>query len=149
MTFVLFGLLSSGRSLLKRDPTRNVNIALQALRPCSADLPPCGNFFGSFAPWDFFLFLFPPFRQAGEGGGVSGCTWCCVWWGSLPPARPRSSERGGSASRHLSGVSGLASSSPSPSGGGGVGVARSRQTSFSPRLRVCGLSLILTARSTT
>ena len=48
-----------------------------------------------------------------------------------PPARPRSSERGGSASRHLSGVSGLASSSPSPSGGGGVGVARSRQTSHS------------------
>ena len=40
-----------------------------------------------------------------------------------PPARPRSSERGGSASRHLSGVSGLASSSPSPSGGGGVEVA--------------------------
>ena len=48
-----------------------------------------------------------------------------------PLARPRSSERGGSASRHLSGVSGLASSSPSPSGGGGVEVARSRQTSHS------------------
>ena len=48
-----------------------------------------------------------------------------------PPARPRSSERGGSASRHLSGVSGLAPSSPSPSGGGGAGVARSRQTSHS------------------
>ena len=49
------------------------------------------------------------------------------------PARPRSSERGGSASRHLSGVSELASSSPSPSpsGGGGVEVARSRQTSHS------------------
>ena len=48
-----------------------------------------------------------------------------------PPARPRSSERGGSASGHLSGVGGLASSSPSPSGGGGVEVARSRQTSLS------------------
>ena len=48
-----------------------------------------------------------------------------------PPARPRSSERGGSASRHLSGVSGPAPSSPSPSGGGGAGVARSRQTSHS------------------
>ena len=48
-----------------------------------------------------------------------------------PPARPRSSERGGSASRHLSGVSGLAPFSPSPSGGGGAGVARSRQTSIS------------------
>ena len=48
-----------------------------------------------------------------------------------PPARPRSSKRGGSASRHLSGASGLAPSSPSPSGGGGAGVARSRQTSHS------------------
>ena len=47
------------------------------------------------------------------------------------PARPRSSERGGSASGLLSGVGGLASSSPSPSGGGGVEVARSRQTSLS------------------
>ena len=34
-----------------------------------------------------------------------------------PPARPRSSERGGSASRHSSGAGGLAPSSPSPSGG--------------------------------
>ena len=48
-----------------------------------------------------------------------------------PPARPRSSERGGSASRLASGVGGLAPSSPSPSGGGGAGVARSRQTPFS------------------
>ena len=42
-----------------------------------------------------------------------------------PPARPRSSERGGSASRHSSGAGGLAS------GGGGAGVARSRQTPLS------------------
>ena len=48
-----------------------------------------------------------------------------------PPARPRSSERGGSASGLASGVGGLAPSSPSPSGGGGAGVARSRQTPFS------------------
>ena len=50
---------------------------------------------------------------------------------SSPPARPRSSERGGSASGQLSGVGGLASSSPLPSGSGGVEVARSRQTSLS------------------
>ena len=65
-------------------------------------------------------------REGSQGapGAVSG--------GALsPPARPRSSERGGSASRHSSGVSGLAPSSPSPSGGGGAGVARSRQTSIS------------------
>ena len=48
-----------------------------------------------------------------------------------PPARPRSSKRGGSASGLASGVTGLAPSSPSPSGGGGAGVARSRQTPFS------------------
>ena len=48
-----------------------------------------------------------------------------------PPARPRSSERGGSASGLASGVGGLAPSSPPPSGGGGAGVARSRQTPFS------------------
>ena len=30
MTFVLCGLLSSGSSLLRKDPTRNGNIALQA-----------------------------------------------------------------------------------------------------------------------
>ena len=57
-------------------------------------LPSRGNFFGSFASWDFFLFLFPPFRWAGEGGGVSGCTWCCVWWGSLP-SRSASVQREG------------------------------------------------------
>ena len=51
--------------------------------PRAADLPPHRNFFGSFALWDFFFFLFPPFRGAGEAGGVSGCSWCCVWGGSL------------------------------------------------------------------
>ena len=52
-----------------------------------------------------------------------------------PPARPRSSERGGSASRHSSGAGRLAPSSPSPSpspsGGGGAGVDRSLQTPIS------------------
>ena len=33
MTFVLCGLLSSGNFLLKKDPTRKGNIALQALLP--------------------------------------------------------------------------------------------------------------------
>ena len=65
-----------------------------------------------------------PLGGQGAPGVVSGGA-------SSPPARPRSSERGGSASGHLSGVGGLASSSPSPSGGGGVEVARSRQTSLS------------------
>ena len=86
-------------------------------------------------------------QERGEGsqgapGVVSGGT-------PSPPARPRSSERGGSASRHLSGVSGhrfLFSFA--------FGRRRSGSCPLStdfpfPRLRVCGLSLILTARSTT
>ena len=47
------------------------------------------------------------------------------------PARPRSSERGGSASGLSSGAGGLAPASPSPSGAGEVGVARSLQTPLS------------------
>ena len=40
MTFVLCGLLNSGLFLPRKDHTRNVNIALQALRPLlSSPLP--------------------------------------------------------------------------------------------------------------
>ena len=69
--------------------------------------------------------------RQGRGEGSQGAPGVVSGGAPSPPARPRSSERGGSASRHLSGVSGLAPSSPSPSGGGGAGVARSRQTSIS------------------
>ena len=62
--------------------------------PCSADLSLRGNFFRSFAPWDFFFFFFPLFRGAGEAGGVSGCTWCCAWGGSLS-SRSTSVQREG------------------------------------------------------
>ena len=64
-------------------------------------------------------------------GGSRGAPGVVLGGAPSPPARPRSSERGGSASGHASGVGGLAPSSPSPSGGGGAGVARSRQTSLS------------------
>ena len=64
------------------------------------------------------------------GGGVSGAP--SVFRGaSSPPARLWSSERGGSASGHLSVASGLAPSSPPPSGGGGAGIALLLQTPFS------------------
>ena len=63
-------------------------------------------------------------KSRGAPGVVSGGV-------PSPPTRPRSSERGGSASRHSSGAGGLAPSSPSPLGGGGAGVARSLQTPFS------------------
>ena len=72
-----------------------------------------------------------PLGGQGKPGGSRGAPGVVSGGTSSPPARPRSSERGGSASGHLSGVGGLASSSPSPSGGGGVEVARSRQTSLS------------------
>ena len=64
-------------------------------------------------------------------GGSRGAPGVVLGGAPSPPARPRSSERGGSASRLASGVGGLAPSSPSPSGGGGAGVARSRQTPLS------------------
>ena len=72
-----------------------------------------------------------PLGGQGKPGGSQGAPGVVSGGASSPPARPRSSERGGSASGRLSGVGGLASSSPSPSGGGGVEVARSRQTSLS------------------
>ena len=72
-----------------------------------------------------------PLGGQGKPGGSQGAPGVVSGGAPSPPARARSSERGGSASGHLSGVGGLASSSPSPSGGGGVEVARSRQTSHS------------------
>ena len=48
MTFVLCGLLSSGSFLLKRDPTRNGNIALQALLPLLSRPPPARKLLREF-----------------------------------------------------------------------------------------------------
>ena len=59
MTFVLFDLLSSGRSLQKRDPTRNVNIALQALRPLLSRLPPTRKLLREFRALGLLLLLLP------------------------------------------------------------------------------------------
>ena len=64
-------------------------------------------------------------------GGSRGAPGVVLGGAPSPPARLRSSERGGSAFRHSSGASGLAPSSPPPSGGGGAGVARSLQTPLS------------------
>ena len=48
MTFVLCGLLSRGNFLLKRDPTRNGNIALQALLPLLSRPPPARKLLREF-----------------------------------------------------------------------------------------------------
>ena len=68
VTFVLFGRRLSGNGLLEEylQSVRRL-LALQALFLLRRRLPPRGNFFGSFASWDFF---FPPLRRAGEAGGV-------------------------------------------------------------------------------
>ena len=72
-----------------------------------------------------------PLGGQGKQEGSRGAPGVVLGGSPSPPARPRSSERGGSASRHSSGAGGLAPSSPSPSGGGGAGVARSLQTPLS------------------
>ena len=111
--------------------------------------PAAGNFFGSFAPWDFFFFFFPPFRWAGEAGGVSGGTWCCVWWGFLS-SRSVSVEREGWKCLWAFVWRGRARFLPSFAFGWWRWGSCPLSTDFPfPCLRVCGLSLILTARSTT
>ena len=72
-----------------------------------------------------------PLGGQGKQEGSRGAPGVVFGGAPSPPARPRSSERGGSASRQSSGAGGLAPSSPSPSGGGGAGVARSLQTPLS------------------
>ena len=89
-----------------------------------------------------------PLGGQGKQEGSRGAPGVVSGGAPSPPARPRSSERGGSASRHSSGAGGLAPSSPSPSGGRGAGVARSLQTPIS-RVSDVVDSPILTARSTT
>ena len=72
-----------------------------------------------------------PLGGQGRQEGSRGAPGVVLGGAPSPPARPRSSERGGSASRHSSGAGGLAPSSPSPSGGGGAGVACSLQMPIS------------------
>ena len=50
---------------------------------CAFDFPFHGNFFGSFASWDYYFFFFPPFRWAGEEGGSRGAH--SVFFGGLLP----------------------------------------------------------------
>ena len=131
MTFVLYGLLSSGSFLQKRDPTRHGNITLQALLPLLSRLPPRAETSSGVSRPGTSASSSLPLGGQEKQGGSRGAPDVVLGGAPSPPARPRSSERGGSASRLASGVGGLAPSSPSPSGVGGAGVARSRQTPLS------------------
>ena len=59
MTFVLFGLLSSGIFLLRNDPTRRENIALQALLPLFSRPPPARKLLREFRALGLLLLLLP------------------------------------------------------------------------------------------
>ena len=72
-----------------------------------------------------------PLGGQGEQEGSHGAPGVVSGGAPSPPARPRSSERGGRASRLSSGAGGLAPANPSPSGAGEVGAARSLQTPLS------------------
>ena len=59
MTFVLFGLLSSGSFLRKNAPTRKGNIALQALLLLLSRLPPARKLLREFRALGLLLLLLP------------------------------------------------------------------------------------------
>ena len=69
-----------------------------------------------------------PLGGQGKQEGSQGAPGVVSRGAPSPPARSRSSERGGSASGQLSGARGRAPASPSSSGVGEVGAARSQQT---------------------
>ena len=58
MTFVLFGLLSSGLFLVRKDLTKNVN-GLRALRPLLSRLPPARKLLREFRALGLLLLLLP------------------------------------------------------------------------------------------
>ena len=95
MTFVLCGLLSSGNFSQRKGLTKKGSNALQALFPLLSRLLPARKLLREFRALGLLLLLFPAL-QAGRrrGGGVSGCTWCCAWWGSLS-SRSTSVQREG------------------------------------------------------
>ena len=105
MTFVLFGLLSSGRFLVRKDLTKNVNLGLRALRPLPADFPRARKLLREFSlPGTSSASSSRPLGGQGKPGGLRVHLVLLSGGAPSPPARPRSSERGGSASGHLSGV---------------------------------------------
>ena len=77
----------------------------------------------------------PSGRQGKQGGGSQGAPGVVSRGAPSPPARSRSSERGGSVSGLLSGARRRALSSPSPSGAGEAGAASVVSPHSSPHVQ--------------
>ena len=132
MTFVLCGLLSSGSFFAKkRSYKERKHRPSGSAPPAQQTSPRAETSSGVSRPGTSSASSSRPLGGQEKQGGSRGAPGVVLDGAPSPPARPRSSERGGSASRLASGMGGLAPSSPSPSGGGGAGVARSRQTPLS------------------
>ena len=114
VTFVCFGRRLSGNFCVE-EYLHCVSrlLALQALFFCAAYLPGSSSSSSSL-----------PLGGQGRREGSQGAPGVLSGGASSPPARSRSSGRGGGASGLLSGACGRAPSSPSPSGAGEVGAAR-------------------------
>ena len=118
MTFVLGGLRCSGDNLRRNELTLKESAhALQALFLLRRRLLPVRG-------------LLLPSLQEGRvrGGGSRGAPGAAPHEASSAPARPRSSERGGSVSGRSSGACECASVYSAPSGAGEGEVARSQRT---------------------
>ena len=128
MTFVLIGLRGSGNFLLRKELTLNGNAhALQALFPLRRrPLPMRGLLWKSSSP-GLPPLLLPALQEGriGRGGGSPGVA---SREASSPPARPRSSEGGGSVSGRSSAARKRASVSSAPLGAVEGEVARSQRT---------------------
>ena len=132
VTFVLFGRRLSGNNLYRRVLTKR----RKSSRPSGSvpSAPPTSprtkTSSGVSLPGTSSSSSLPLGGQ-GKQEGSQGAPGVLSGGASSPPARSRSSERGGGASGLSSGALGRAPASPSPSGAGEVGAARSLETSFS------------------
>ena len=96
MTFVLVGLRGSGNVSLRSEHIRNVRDHLQALFPLPRGLRPARELLRKFRSLGLPPLLFPALHGGSTRGGVSqGAPGVVYREASSPPARPRSSEKGG------------------------------------------------------
>ena len=130
MTFVLIGLRRSGNFSLRSVLIKIVrSFALQALFPLRRGLRPARELLRTFRSLGLPPLLLPALQEGrirGGAGGSRGAPGVASREASSPPARPRSSERGGSVSGRSSAVRKRASVSSAPSGAVEGEVARSQ-----------------------